>query len=356
VATPDAGAGRTDAGQTDGGQRDAGTSGPAYWPRTLPPTSELGARRGRSIARAIIHLHSPLSHDACDGNGWVDGGLGDPECLAHLRAAACTLNLDAVMLTDHAPHVNEVSLESALWLEEGDERVLDAEGNVVAGRWMCEGGHGVLVTMGSENTLMPIGLARQPADPSDPDALLDVYDADGADAVATFRSAGALVWQAHTEGRPLDELRALGVDGLEIYNLHANVDPDIRETDLGLERLGYAPALLDFTVARYRLPPDLALLAFLSENQPALDKWDALLAEGVHITASGGCDAHENALPMMLGDGERADSYRRMMTWIQNHLLVDDTSPEAIDEALAHGRMYVTFEVFGTPMGFDFVE
>jgi hypothetical protein len=93
----------------------------------------------------------------------------------------------------------------------------------------------------------------------------------------------------------------------------------------------------------------------LSENQPSLDRWDALLAEGVHVAGTGGCDAHENVLPMMMPDGERADSYRRMMIWIQNHLLVDDASPEAIDEALARGRLYVTFEVFGSPVGFDFV-
>ncbi len=342
----------SDAG-LDAARSDAGCA--AFWPRTLPPTSELGPRRGRSIARAIVHLHSPLSHDACAGNGWADGGLAAPECLAHLRASACALNLDAAMLTDHAPHVEEVSLEGALWLQDGDERVRDTDGSVIAGRWICDDGHRVLVTMGSENTLMPIMLDRHPADPSDPDALRAVYDEDGADAVTTFQAAGALVWQAHTEQRPLDDLRALGVDGLEIYNLHANVGPDIRETYLGLEPFGYVAALLDFTSTRYRMPPDLAVLAFLSENQPSLDKWDALLSEGVHVTGSGGCDAHENTLPMTLTDGERADSYRRMMLWVQNHLLVDDDSPESMQDALARGRSYVTFEVFGSPIGFDFV-
>ncbi|HEY8429664.1 MAG TPA: hypothetical protein VIL20_14870, partial [Sandaracinaceae bacterium] len=199
--------------------RDAGPvdAGPPFepWPRTLPPASTLGERRGRSIARTTVHLHSPLSHDACDGEGWVDGALADPECLAHLRSAMCALYLDAVMLTDHAPHVNEVSIERALWLEEGDEPIRNADGDVVAGRIVCEDGHRVIVTAGSENALMPIGLERHPGDPGDQEALIELYDAADPDAVAAFRAAGALIWQAHTEGRTLDELRAIDLDGLE---------------------------------------------------------------------------------------------------------------------------------------------
>src|SRR5690606_38614723 len=113
-----------DAG-VDAGPSDGGPSGPRFWPRTLPPMSELGPRRGRSIARTTVHLHSPLSHDACDGEGWVDGALNDEACLAHLRDALCVLRLAAAMLTDHSPHVDEVSLEDALWLAEGDERIMN---------------------------------------------------------------------------------------------------------------------------------------------------------------------------------------------------------------------------------------
>src|SRR5690606_20784677 len=125
----------------------------------------------------------------------------------------------------------------------------------------------------------------------------------------------------------------------EIYNLHANVAPDIRHEHLGLPPADFLGPLLEFANARLRMPPDLAVLAFLAENQPALDRWDALLAEGVRITGTAGCDAHENAIRTILADGERADSYRRMMIWVQNHLLVDDVTPEAIDEALTSGRV-----------------
>lgn len=332
--------------------RDAGAP---RWPARLGPTSELGARRGRSVLRSIVHLHSPLSHDACDGEGWVDGALADEACLSHFRDAMCALRLDAVMLTDHAPHVEEVGFERALWIAGDDEPVTNAAGDVVASRMACPDGHRVLVTVGSENALMPLLLERHPADPGDPEALRALYDADSPEAIAAFRDAGALVWQAHTEGRPLEQLRAADLDGLELYNLHANVDPNIREDDLGLDPAGFVGALLDFTRPALGLPPDLAVMAFLEANQVSLDRWDTLLSEGRRVAGTGGCDAHENALPMALADGERADSYRRMMYWIQNHLLVDEPTVAGVREALAAGRLYVTSEVFGTPVGFDFV-
>ncbi|HJL02668.1 MAG TPA: hypothetical protein RMH85_29485 [Polyangiaceae bacterium LLY-WYZ-15_(1-7)] len=363
-APADAGADGGADGGVDGGSNGGVDAGPPYppWPAALPPATTLGERRGRRLARATVHLHSPLSHDACDGEGWVDGALADAACLAHLRDAMCALHLDAAMLTDHAPHVEEVGLEGALWIAEGDEPLRDAEGAVVASRLACPDGHRVLVQAGSENALMPLGLDRHPTPPGtpageapDPDALRALYDARTPEAIAALREAGALIWQAHTEEHALDVLRASDLDGLEIYNLHANVDPGIREEFLGLEPVGFLPELLAFTRASYRLPPDLAVLAFLDENRPALEKWDTLLAEGLRPTGTGGCDAHENAFPQLLGDGERADSYRRMMFWISNHLLVDEVSPAGVEEALAAGRLYVTFEVFGSPVGFDFV-
>jgi len=310
-------------------------------------------RRGRSIARSTIHVHSPLSHDACDGAGWVDGALAAPVCLSHFRAALCALHIDAVMMTDHAGHVNEVSFEQALWIDAGDEPVMQ-EGAIVANRMACPDGHRVLLTVGSENTHMPIALSRHPGDTTDPVELGDIYDGTDPESIAAWRAAGGLVWQAHTEGRTLEQLRTATLDGLELYNLHANIDPRIREERLGLDPTGFVADLLFFTRPAFRLPPDLAVMAFLDVNRPGLNSWDTLLAEGLHIAGSGGCDAHENALPMELSDGERADSYRRMMYWVENHLLVDEVSLDGVRDALDKGRFYVTSEVFGSPLDFDF--
>ena len=356
-AGDDAGA---DAGADVGG--DVGSdatvdAGPMLdpWPGRMPATSELGLRRGRAIARSIIHLHSPLSHDACDGEGWVDGELADPDCLQHLRDSLCALRIDAAMLTDHAPHVNEADFMRALWIADGDEPIL-VDDVPVANRMACADGHRVLIQVGSENRLMPIGLERHPGDSTDPEVLNTLYDSDDVDAIAAFRDAGALVWIAHTEEKDVDYLRGLNLDGLELYNLHADVDPRSRQEFLGIEDPGgFLGTLLGFTRPALDLTGDLAVMTFLSRQAVTLGKWDTLLAEGRRIAGSGGCDAHENAFPMPLLDGERADSYRRMMSWITNHVLVDEVSPEGIQEGLDTGRLYVVHEVFGTPMGFDFV-
>lgn len=188
----------------------------------------------------------------------------------------------------------------------------------------------------------------------DPEALSAVYDADGPDAASTFRAAGALVFYAHTEGHPIERIRESAPDGVEIYNTHANVDPRIRAEHLGLTESDYLGMLLRFAQPASRMEPDLSLLAFWSENGNALGKWDTLLAEGMHLVGVGGCDAHENTFRQEMPDGERGDSFRRMMIWHSNHLLVDEVSYEGVMDALGRGRAYLTFEVFGTPVGFDF--
>jgi len=358
-----------DAGEPEDVGLDAATDDagppPPPWPAGLPPIHDV-TRRDFHLERAIVHLHSPLSHDACDGEGWVDGALADAECLAHLRSAACTLHMDTLWLTDHTPHFEEPSFEAAYWATSpGDDLVRDTDGSAIAAHWSCEDGHRVRIMIGSENELMPVGLRRHPTtDPAvlaDPERLGALYEEDGPEAAARFREAGALVLYAHTEGHPLEQLRATRPDGFEIYNTHANIAPDIREEFLGLDRLGYTPLLLRFAAAANRMEPDLALLSFLSENGNALDKWDTLLAEGMHLIGTGGCDAHENTFAMSLPDGERGDSYRRMMYWHTHHLLVRGARAsgaagrDAAMEALGAGRLYLTFEVLGTPVGFDFV-
>jgi hypothetical protein len=340
-------------GPGDGGP-DA-PEAPVAWPHDLPAASELGALRGFTRARAIVHLHSPLSHDACDGEGWVDGRLADPACLEHLRSAACTLRMDALFLTDHAPHIEEASFAEALWASGPDDELIEDEtGAAVAARWACPDGRRVLVTVGAENDLMPVGLLRHPVDPSDRAALAAAYDASGPEAAARFREAGALVLVAHTEGRSLASLRETAPDGIEIYNTHANIDPDIRETALGLPAFGFLDALTRFSSGGSRLEPDLSFLSFYSENGPAIDAWDTLLSEGMRLVGTGGCDAHENAFPTTMPDGERGDSYRRMMRWHTHHLLVRGTGRSDVLEALGSGRLYLAFEALGTPVGFDF--
>jgi hypothetical protein len=84
-----------------------------------------------------------------------------------------------------------------------------------------------------------------------------------------------------------------------------------------------------------------------------------VLASGAKRVTTMATDCHRNSFPAILPDGERVDSYRRMMQWFSNHLLVkadaqghwDDRS---LKDALRKGRLYGAFEVFGYPLGFDY--
>ena len=335
----------------DGGGPDAAIR-PA-WRADLAPSSEMGGRRGLEPARGIIHLHSPYSHDACDGQPRADEtGPIDEDCLADLRAGLCATRMDFAALTDHDATMADEDFADLL-LARGDDQLVMVDGAPVASRLACDDGGRVLLTVGAENPLMPIMLDRHVA--GSIEERHAVYDGDDPAAVAAFREAGATVWIPHTEQRTAGELEPLGPDGIEIYQLHANLDPDIREDYLGLDRSGAITAAIEFADLADDGPvPDLALLSFLAENRPSLAVWDQLLAGGRRVSGSGGSDAHQNALPIMLRDGERGDSYRRVMRWFSNVVLVPDrTDIGAIEAALRAGRLFVAFELMGTPAGFD---
>lgn len=338
-----------------GGAPDAGPALPA-WQRELPAAVDgFGARRGLTPARGIIHLHSPHSHDACDGDPRPGpNGEIDETCLSHLREALCATRVDYAALTEHDDSMADEEFETLLLQREGDVVVTNDANMPIASRMTCPSGHTVLFTVGGENDLMPIMLDAHP--PGSASERHDAYNAEDAAAVALFRSLGGLVWVPHSEQRPIELLRALAPDGMEIYQLHANIDPNIRADHLGLDAAGAIQAVAEFADTNPTGPePDLALMAFLSPNQPSIDKWNTLLGEGMRVAGSGGTDAHENSLPITLRDGERGDSYRRMIRWFSNVALVADPSdPAQIEAALAAGRFFVAFELFGTPNGFDF--
>lgn len=333
---------------------DSTTPAPPAWDKTLPDARMLGERRGLVPARGIVHLHSPYSHDACDGKPRdpVTNAPNEP-CLADLRAALCTTRIDFAALTDHDASMAEEDFATLFSPRGGDVAVRGANGKQIASRMTCDDGHQVLFSVGGENTLMPVML-----DEHVPGTVVErraIYNGDDAIDAAAFRAAGGLVWVAHTESKPIEMLRDVAPDGIEVYNLHANIDPDIREMYLGLPAAGAISAAAEFGDTNEGHPePDLAMLAFLAPNPPALATWNTLLAEGRRVAGSAGSDAHQNAIPISFADGERGDSYRRVLRWFANFALVGDAKdPVQIEQALARGRMFTAVELLGTPLGFD---
>ncbi len=327
---------------------------PPAWDRTLPDASVMGSWRGLQPARGIVHLHSPYSHDACDNMPRAADGTPNEPCLQDLRTALCVDKIDFAALTDHDASMADEDFPTLFNMRAGDVAVLDpATGDQIASRQTCDDGHQVLWSVGGENDLMPVMLHHHV--PGDAAARHDTYNAVDPTAIAAFRDAGALAWIAHTEQHDLTQLRTLVPDGIEVYNLHANIAPDIRMNFLGLDPSGAIDAAANFADTTDGHPePDLALIGFISPNQPAIDRWDQLLGDGTKMTVTAGSDAHENALPILLADGERGDSYRRVLRWFGNIALVTDPrDPAQIQAALGAGRVFAVFELFGTPEGFD---
>jgi hypothetical protein len=70
----------------------------------------------------------------------------------------------------------------------------------------------------------------------------------------------------------------------------------------------------------------------------------------------------ERFVSRVVPDGQRIDSYQRLMQWFSNHLLVESTdqsdpeafAPAQLHDALKAGRLFGVFEVFGVPEGFDY--
>jgi hypothetical protein len=338
-----------------GGEADAPTDvapSEVAWSAGLPRLSdELAPLRGRVHRRAVLHIHSPFSHDACDGHGYDEAtGQIDTACRDSLRAALCTTHYDAAFVTDHPDYMSRQPFQDLFHAQPGDTWIEQDVALAVE----CDDGHRVTWRPGFEDELMPVGLRHHAED--DLDARRDLYNRYDADAVRALSDAGAAVMVAHTEQRDVAQLAVLqdaGLTGIEVFNLHAMFAPNIRPEFLGLDALSWLSDIGPFTAPDSELEPDLLFLAVLQSQPPSVAKWDALLARGPMVGIAG-TDAHENVLPGELSDDERMDSYRRMLRWFSTVLLADGVAPADDEAALRAGRAFVAFEVLGTPAGFDF--
>ncbi len=324
-----------------------------YWdPSLVVPIQSHPDIRGFKVIRGLIHMHSIYSHDACDNKPFIDG-KPNTECLCQLREAVCTTNQQFVMMSDHSDNFAWHEFPDVLLYqpEEGDELVYK-DGRPVANIIKCDCGNNTIITAGSENNLMPIGLKRMPD--GTPEERNTLFRSTSVDTVDKLHALGAMVFVTHPESWITSDLLDLPIDGIDVYNLHANIDPGIREDYLGLPSLGFIPGILDMLTPSWAdAHPDLLLLSFLEELKPDLTHWDKLLYYR-HTTGFMATDAHRNSLPFLLPDGDRGDSYRRMMRWFANYVLVTDRGLEEIENAVYKGRMYGAFQVFGEPVGFDF--
>jgi len=315
------------------------------WNKSLPFSQDLGSHRGYRLARTITHLHSPISYDACDE--------GNPNCLNNLRSALCDNHIDFAFLTDHPNRMASTDFSDLHLSLPGDQSLL-LNGNVIGNQFSCNDSQKVQVMAGYEDKLMPIGMTKH----LDPDSEIrnSLYGQSTSDLVSRLQTeTNAIVMVPHTESRTNEHLANLGMNGIEIYNLHSNINPTIRTNFLGMD---YFSGLVDLSVywvdPYARQQPDLAFISFLKVSPIYAKKWDYLISNGKQIVGIAGNDSHQNFFSGIANDGDRVDSHRRLTRWIVNYFLVNDMTLSEVKGSISSGKGWVVFEGFGTPVGIDF--
>ncbi len=320
----------------------------------LPPVAELSPPRGMALARTIVHLHSPWSYDACDGAGSNSDGTVNEECLQHLRNGLCKNRIDFAFMTDHPSHMRERTFEELLLKRGADELETDGGFTVANHLEDCGDGHRPRIFVGFEGQLLGVGLRDHFTDRAQ-------YDSNSTDGVTAIRQAGidGIALVPHTEKWAVSDLVTLiggGLQGIEVFNLHAQLDPKIRRQYLDLDPFLPSLDLLPYWLDPFRI--EQADLAFLAAGKRATlyeRTWDQLLSQGLKPWGVAASDSHENILPGKTRDDERMDSHRRVLRWVSNHLLMTGafTYAEA-KAALVAGRFNMVFEALGSPVGVDF--
>lgn len=318
------------------------------WAPGLVYRAERGPNaRGFLDRKGLVHAHSIYSHDACDGQPKNDAGVYDSECLADFRRDVCTSKHDFVFLTDHGDSFRENEFPDVLLYRpaEGDA-LITHDGAPTANRLACPGDDPILVMAGTETGTMPVGLERHLSNRA-------LYGGTDDVAVRAAQDAGAVSLVAHTEDWTPEQLTSMPLDGFEMYNLHRS---SLQNIGIAAELVFGKVELGDFDGLPH---PDAFFTAFTLDDPTYFSTWGTVLARGARRVTTMGTDCHRNTFRQKLQDGERIDSYRRMMSMFSNHLLVrpgaDGTFDDrSLKEALRARRLYGTFDFLGAPEGFDF--
>lgn len=336
---------------------DAGTDTkwPGYDPYSVQPASAMAAPRGFTLHRGTIHLHSVYSWDAADQKGFIDsngnqdydsGAINQPY-YDDLRKGLCKTGQEFAFLTDHVAHFPEFEFPDVLLYRAdlGDQLIMN-NGKPVAMNLACPGGNPVLLSAGCDYNTLAIGLDQHVADTVA--GRLAVYGQSNETAYATLRQNGALVLAGYLPRWNPTQLLSLKFDALEAYN------PLFNFTD----RIGDAIGLV---LAMNKEPdtvpvPELGLIAIFEENPNILTLWSQMV-QMRRVPNFLGSNAHENVLPNPTPDGERFDSYRRMLHWWTNYVMLAPGTPvstASVKAAIAAGRTFGSFDYLGYPSGFDF--
>ncbi len=304
-------------------------------------------------------MHTPYSNDACDGKGINADGSLNLECLHDLKRALCENHINLSFSTDHVNYMAQQDFENLLLLEAGESVVTNGSGDRVASSIPCSDGFNAIMAPGLEGKLLALGMEKHIAGTvADREA---VYGGEGLADKTTLEAslvsggANALVVIPHTESRSMDLLTTLSPAAIEIYNLHANLDPKIRKSSLGFKPFEHIAKFMNYLLDFFNTQDaDYLFVEFFQMSGVYLQKWNALLAGGMHVTGLAAHDSHENVFPQKASDGERLDQHRRMTRMFSNLVLANSTGIDAIKSSIRDGKSFFVLEGLGTPVGFDF--
>jgi len=295
--------------------------------------------------RAIFHAHAEDS---------AHTGGTRPEMLAEAKLAGVA----AIFLSDHHRPPRDFFLDS--WRGPRD---------------------GVLFVPGSEARGFLLCPTR---------SVLDKMDGSPAALLEAVRLDGGLAFLSHIEERPDHDMADL--DGMEIYNRHADAKKDLAGVAWLILRLTDPAALRGFQddLSRY---PDELLGAQVTYPDDYLAKWDRE-TPAKRLTGVAANDCHHNqVLIVKMVDPETVlvgtnvdrddqmhrvsaklrpgiremtrghaagdvlarvdlDPYHRSFANVSTHLLAPDATEPALREALRRGRAYVAHDWMCDPTGF----
>lgn len=315
--------------------------------------------RGAHYERVITHFHTPYSFDACDGKGIGADGSVNLACLHDIKQALCNNHINLTFNTDHVDFLAETDFEKLLLLEDGDTAVLNGTSDRVANAITCVDGFRAVMAPGLEGKLLALGMEKHVA--GTVDFRKSTYGGESTveknilENPLTGGGANALVGIPHTESRDLDLLQTLAPSVIEIYNLHANLDPKIRKASLSFKPFEHIAKFMNYLLDPFNSQnADYLFIEYFQLSPVYFQKWNSLIAGGMHVTGVAGHDSHENIFPQKASDGERIDQHRRMTRIFSNLVLTTASDIDSIKAAIRAGKVFFVLEGLGSPVGMDF--
>lgn len=142
-----------------------------------------------------------------------------------------------------------------------------------------------------------------------------------------------LAFVGHMEGVKTWDFE--GYDGLEVYNVHADLAGDPRFYML-------LKALL--------LPPNFFYASSVDRPSRNLARWDELSRER-KVVAIAGNDAHAN-VKLFFGVAGTVGPYEQVFKIVSTHILAKELNQQALRDALKQGHCYFSMDIFGDGTGF----